>query len=179
MDLDAPTPSTTSATMQLHQAIITCKRVFTEGCQAQATETRKLDAHRDSCPGMTHRCRRVWFRQADIPVRPARENAWSGDAKRYSGSGDELLAGSAQFAYFPVSHAWVFFVWARRQESLPVSMMLPPKVRRSTIAAQSRGSVRVFVQPENDEAAFESNPQRVPHEAGRTSSTRHRSTGGA
>jgi hypothetical protein len=33
---------------------------------------------------------------------------------------------------------------------VPVSMMLPPKVSRSTIAAQSRGSVKVFVQPEND-----------------------------
>jgi extradiol dioxygenase family protein len=29
-------------------------------------------------------------------------------------------------------------------------MMLAPKVRRSTIAAQSRGSVKVFVQPEKD-----------------------------
>jgi hypothetical protein len=28
--------------------------------------------------------------------------------------------------------------------------MLPPKVSRSTIAAQSRGSVNVFVQPPND-----------------------------
>lgn len=52
-------------------------------------------------------------------------------------SGDELLAGSAQFAYLPVPRAWVFFVWARLSESLPVSMMLPPKVSRSTIAAQS------------------------------------------
>src|SRR3954471_9259746 len=31
-----------------------------------------------------------------------------------------------------------------------VSMMLPPKVKRSTMAAQSRGSVKVFVQPPND-----------------------------
>ncbi len=29
---------------------------------------------------------------------------------------------------------------------VPVSMMLPPKVRRSTMAAQSRGSVKVLVQ---------------------------------
>jgi hypothetical protein len=29
-------------------------------------------------------------------------------------------------------------------------MMFAPKVSRSTIAAQSRGSVKVFVQPEND-----------------------------
>jgi hypothetical protein len=29
-------------------------------------------------------------------------------------------------------------------------MMLPPKVSRSTIAAHSRGSVKVLVQPEND-----------------------------
>src|SRR5664279_107480 len=29
-------------------------------------------------------------------------------------------------------------------------MMLPPKVRRSTIAAQSRASVNVFVQPEKE-----------------------------
>ena len=35
------------------------------------------------------------------------------------------------------------------QESVPVSMMLPPKVSRSTMAAQSRGSVKVLVQPEN------------------------------
>ncbi len=32
---------------------------------------------------------------------------------------------------------------------VPVSMMWPLKVRRSTMAAQSRGSVNVFVQPEN------------------------------
>lgn len=31
-----------------------------------------------------------------------------------------------------------------------VSMMLPAKVSRSTIAAQSRGSVKVLVQPEKD-----------------------------
>lgn len=31
---------------------------------------------------------------------------------------------------------------------MPVSMMLPAKVNRSTIAAQSRGSVEVVVQPE-------------------------------
>lgn len=31
-----------------------------------------------------------------------------------------------------------------------VSMMLPPKVRRSTMAAQRRGSVKVLVQPPND-----------------------------
>jgi hypothetical protein len=30
---------------------------------------------------------------------------------------------------------------------VPVSMMFPPKVSRSTMAAQSRGSVKVFVQP--------------------------------
>jgi hypothetical protein len=36
----------------------------------------------------------------------------------------------------------------RRLESLPVSMMFPPKVKRSTMAAQSRGSVKVFVQAE-------------------------------
>jgi hypothetical protein len=29
-------------------------------------------------------------------------------------------------------------------------MMAPPNVSRSTIAAQSRGLVNVFVQPEND-----------------------------
>jgi hypothetical protein len=39
-----------------------------------------------------------------------------------------------------------FAVWARRSESVPVSMMLPPKVSRSTIATQSRGSVKVLVQ---------------------------------
>src|SRR6266545_7491702 len=32
---------------------------------------------------------------------------------------------------------------------VPVSMICPPKVNRSTIAAQSRGSVKVFVQREN------------------------------
>ena len=31
---------------------------------------------------------------------------------------------------------------------VPVSMIWPAKVSRSTIAAQSRGSVKVFVQPE-------------------------------
>jgi hypothetical protein len=41
-------------------------------------------------------------------------------------------------------------VWARRWESVPFSMMLPPKVSRSTIAAHSRGSVKVLVQPEKD-----------------------------
>lgn len=30
---------------------------------------------------------------------------------------------------------------------MPVSMMVPPKVRRSTVAAHSRGSVKVFVHP--------------------------------
>jgi hypothetical protein len=45
---------------------------------------------------------------------------------------------------------WVARVWARRQESVPVSMMLPPKVRRSTMAAQRRGSVKVLVQPPKD-----------------------------
>jgi predicted ABC-type transport system involved in lysophospholipase L1 biosynthesis ATPase subunit len=34
---------------------------------------------------------------------------------------------------------WTAQVAARRQESVPVSMMLPPKVRRPAIAAQSRG----------------------------------------
>ena len=33
---------------------------------------------------------------------------------------------------------------------MPVSMMVPLKVSRSTMAAQSRGSVKVLVQPEND-----------------------------
>ncbi len=33
---------------------------------------------------------------------------------------------------------------------MPVSRMLLAKVRRSTIAAHSRGSVKVFVQPEKD-----------------------------
>ena len=33
---------------------------------------------------------------------------------------------------------------------MPVSMMFPPKVRRSTMAAQSRGSVKVLVQPLNE-----------------------------
>jgi len=33
---------------------------------------------------------------------------------------------------------------------VPVSMMWPPKLRRSTIAAHNRGSVKVVVQPEND-----------------------------
>ena len=33
---------------------------------------------------------------------------------------------------------------------MPVSMMLPPKVRRSTMAAQRRGSVKVLVQPPKD-----------------------------
>lgn len=33
---------------------------------------------------------------------------------------------------------------------MPVSMMVPLNVNRSTIAAQRRGSVNVFVQPEND-----------------------------
>ena len=32
---------------------------------------------------------------------------------------------------------------------MPVWMMAPLKVRRSTMAAQSRGSVKVFVQPLN------------------------------
>jgi hypothetical protein len=32
---------------------------------------------------------------------------------------------------------------------VPVSMICPAKVSRSTIAAQSRGSVKVWVQPEN------------------------------
>jgi hypothetical protein len=40
--------------------------------------------------------------------------------------------------------------WARRKDWVPVSMMLAPKVRRSTMAAQSRGSVKVLVQPEKD-----------------------------
>ncbi len=38
-------------------------------------------------------------------------------------------------------------VCASRSELVPVSMMFPPKVSRSTIAAQSRGSVKVLVQP--------------------------------
>ncbi len=38
-------------------------------------------------------------------------------------------------------------------ESVPVSMICPPNVRRSTIAAQRRGSGNVFDQPEN--ASFE------------------------
>ncbi len=33
---------------------------------------------------------------------------------------------------------------------MPVSIMVPLNVSRSTIAAQSLGSVNVFVQPEND-----------------------------
>lgn len=33
---------------------------------------------------------------------------------------------------------------------MPVSMMAPLKVSRSTIAAHKRGSVKVLVQPEND-----------------------------
>ena len=33
---------------------------------------------------------------------------------------------------------------------MPVSMMVPLKVRRSTMAAQSRGSVKVLVQPAKD-----------------------------
>ena len=33
---------------------------------------------------------------------------------------------------------------------MPVSRMVPPKVRRSTIAAQSLGSVKVLVQPPKD-----------------------------
>jgi hypothetical protein len=32
---------------------------------------------------------------------------------------------------------------------VPVSMICPANVKRSTMAAQSRGSVNVFVQPEN------------------------------
>ena len=32
---------------------------------------------------------------------------------------------------------------------VPVSMICPANVRRSTMAVQSRGSVKVFVQPEN------------------------------
>lgn len=39
---------------------------------------------------------------------------------------------------------------ARRQEPVPVSRMLLPKVSRSTIAAQSRGPVKVLVQPPDD-----------------------------
>lgn len=105
------------------------------------------DDHRDTYPGMTHRCRRVRFRQADIPVGPARENARSRGAKRYSGSGDELLAGSAQVAYFPVPRAWVL----RVGEAVGVAAGFDDvAVSRSAIAAQSRGSVKVFVQPEND-----------------------------
>ena len=34
---------------------------------------------------------------------------------------------------------------------MPVSMMVALKVRRSTIAAQRRGSVKVLVQPPNDQ----------------------------
>src|SRR5664279_6560273 len=41
-------------------------------------------------------------------------------------------------------------VCASREESVPVSMMLPPKVSRSTIAAQSRASANVFVRHENE-----------------------------
>jgi hypothetical protein len=37
-----------------------------------------------------------------------------------------------------------------RRQPVPVSMMLPPKVNRSTIAAQSLGSLNVFVQHEKD-----------------------------
>ncbi len=38
--------------------------------------------------------------------------------------------------------------------SVPVSMMLPPKASRSTIAAQRAGaSVSVFVQPEKESLA--------------------------
>lgn len=33
---------------------------------------------------------------------------------------------------------------------MPVSMIVPLKVSRSTMAAQSRGSVNVFVHPPND-----------------------------
>ena|GEM_PF-4936819 len=33
---------------------------------------------------------------------------------------------------------------------MPVSMMLPANVKRSTMAAHSRGSVKVLVQPEKD-----------------------------
>ncbi len=33
---------------------------------------------------------------------------------------------------------------------MPVSMMVPLNVKRSTMAAQSRGSTKVLVQPEND-----------------------------
>jgi len=39
-------------------------------------------------------------------------------------------------------------VRANRKETVPVSMMLPPNVSRSTIAAHSRGSLNVLVQPE-------------------------------
>ncbi|OKJ18432.1 hypothetical protein AMK23_35360 [Streptomyces sp. CB02130] len=39
---------------------------------------------------------------------------------------------------------------ARRYESVPVSMIVPLKVRRSTMAAQRRGSVKVLVQPSKD-----------------------------
>ena len=33
---------------------------------------------------------------------------------------------------------------------MPVSMIVPLKVKRSTMAAQRRGSLKVFVQPEKD-----------------------------
>jgi hypothetical protein len=36
---------------------------------------------------------------------------------------------------------------------VPISMMAPLNVSRSTIAAQSRGSVKVLVQPENSVAS--------------------------
>jgi hypothetical protein len=39
---------------------------------------------------------------------------------------------------------------ASRYEPLPVSMMFPPKVRRSTMAVQSLGSVKVLVHEETD-----------------------------
>ncbi|OJV81394.1 MAG: hypothetical protein BGO46_08040 [Microbacterium sp. 70-16] len=41
-------------------------------------------------------------------------------------------------------------MWLRRYEVVPVSMMVPLNVSRSTIAAHRRGSVKVFVHPLND-----------------------------
>lgn len=45
---------------------------------------------------------------------------------------------------------WRALVWAKRQDSVPVWMMVPLKESRWTMAAQGRGSVKVLVQPPND-----------------------------
>lgn len=45
---------------------------------------------------------------------------------------------------------------------MPVSMMWPPKVSRSTIAAHNRGSVKVLILPEKDslDAGGDEGPRR-------------------